>query len=115
MSWVGEIVIKETLQRNGPTLPSLKVLMKFFSGMGAFVLFNVVTLAAAGALYPGHFHWFLLSCLLGNILWVFVPKIFRRKANTRLRWARALLGPPWFMWTLFMVLFSIFLVVDFLA
>jgi uncharacterized protein len=89
--------------------------MKFFSGMGAFVLFNVVTLVAAGALYPANFHWFLLSCLLGNILWVFVPKIFRRKANTRLRWARALLGPPWFMWTLFMVLFSIFLVVDFLA
>jgi predicted MPP superfamily phosphohydrolase len=96
-------------------LPTPKALMKFFLIIIAFPLLNIVTLTAAGALYPAYFHWFLLACFFGNILWIFVPKIFRRKTTTRLRWARAYLGPPWFMWTLFMVLFSLFLVLDCLA
>ncbi len=93
-------------------MPASKDLLRLFLAFAFFPALNLATLTAAQNLYPSHFTWFFLAFGLGNLLWVFVPKIFRRKTTTRLRWARALLGPPWFLWTLFMVLFSLFLAVD---
>ena len=93
-------------------MPASKDLLRLFLAFTFFPALNLVTLTAVQNLYPSHFAWFFSAFGLGNLLWVFVPKIFRRKTTTSLRWARALLGPPWFLWTLFMVLFSLFLGVD---
>lgn len=93
-------------------MPKPKALLKLVFVLAAFALLNLITLSAGAVLYPGRFHWFLFAFLAGNILWIFVPKIFRRKAGTFLRRARAYFGPPWFVWTIFIVLFSLFLVLD---
>ena len=90
-------------------MPSKKKSQTLALVLGAFIVFNGLTLAAGSSIFPGQFHWFLFFALLGNLLWFFAPKIFRRKTTTALRWIRALLGPPWFTWTLFMVLFCLFL------
>ncbi|HVM32341.1 MAG TPA: metallophosphoesterase [bacterium] len=93
-------------------MPSAKDFQKILLAFAVFTALNLSTLTAAGAIYPAHFQWFFLAFFLGNLLWVFVPKIFRRRTSTFLRWVRALLGPPWFTWTLFMVLFNLFLALD---
>jgi predicted MPP superfamily phosphohydrolase len=91
-------------------LPTSKDLLKLLAAFAVFTALNLATLTFTQTLYPAHFVWFFSAFALGNLLWIFAPKIFRRKTNTALRWARALLGPPWFMWTLFMLLFNLFLI-----
>jgi predicted MPP superfamily phosphohydrolase len=90
-------------------LPSKKNIKTFALVLGVFTAFNLLTLSAGAAIFPGQFQWFLFFGALGNLLWFFVPKIFRRRTTKALRWIRALLGPPWFLWTLFLVLFCLFL------
>ncbi|MGH7740378.1 MAG: hypothetical protein ACREL1_09565, partial [bacterium] len=73
-------------------MPTSKAMLKIFWVLAAFTFLNLITLLAGDAIYPDHFRWFLSAFLAGNILWIFVPKIFRRKAGTLLRWTRAYLG-----------------------
>jgi uncharacterized protein len=74
-----------------------------------FFMINAMSLWAGLTLYPAQWHLVFLAAVLGNILWLLVPAMFKRNDSSFLRVARALLGPFWVFWNFLIFLYSIFL------
>ena len=51
----------------------------------------------------------MLLFLAGNLLWPVLPFILSDRTSPAIRVVRALLGPPWFSWLLFILLYSLFI------
>lgn len=74
-----------------------------------FFLLNAVAISAGLSIYPIDAPVLFTTAALGNLLWLLLPSIFRRKSSPFLRTARAVLAPCWVLWTLLIFLYSVFI------
>lgn len=78
-----------------------------------FLPFNWVTVRHLRRIHPRRRHWILAAVIAGNAMWPFFPLL--RSFTDFSRVTRAVLGPIWFGWTSFTLLYSAFLLLVFLA
>lgn len=64
-------------------------------------------------IHPRRKRWTLTAVILGNLLWPLLP--FLQASNPFIRFTRALLGPMWFGWAVFTLLYTLFLFLVLLA
>lgn len=69
-----------------------------------FAPFNFVAYRGLTRIHPRRRRWVLAAIVLGNLLWPFLP--FLRTFTPFTRFARALVGPLWFGWTSFTILYT---------
>lgn len=69
-----------------------------------FALLNVVAICALTRVHPRRRRIVLALVVLCNLMWLFIPILNARTPFSRL--VRAILGPPWFAWQCFAILYS---------
>ena len=74
-----------------------------------FFILNAAAILSGLTLYPRHWHIILLGVVLGNLLWLLLPMILRGHSSPSFRVFRAVLGPLWVLWNLFIMLNTLFL------
>src|ERR1039458_2056547 len=72
---------------------------------------NALTIWSGLSLYPGHWHLIFISGVLGNLLWLLLPLILKRHSSHFFRFSRAIFGPLWVFWNLFIFLYSAFMLI----
>jgi predicted MPP superfamily phosphohydrolase len=71
-----------------------------------FLPFNWLALRQLLAVHPRRRRWILGALVAGNLMWPFFPLL--RSSTDFARWSRAILGPLWFGWTSFTILYCAF-------
>ncbi len=77
--------------------------------MSLFFLMNALSIWVGLGLYPSGWHFILVAAVLGNILWLLIPLIFKRHSSPLFRLSRAIFGPLWVLWTFLVFLYSVFI------
>jgi len=72
---------------------------------------NAISVWANLSLYPSHWHLIFISAVLGNLLWLLLPLIFKRHSSPYFRLSRAVLGPLWVFWNFLIFLYSSFMLI----
>jgi len=78
-----------------------------------FGLFNVIAFRLLTRLHPRRKPIVLVLAIVCNLMWLFLPLLNARTDFSRL--IRAILGPPWFAWLCFVILYSLVIAVLLLA
>lgn len=78
-----------------------------------FLPFNVIAWRQLVRIHPRRKRWIAAAMILGNLMWPFFPLL--RSFTPFARVTRALLGPPWIAWTMFLIVYAAFLFVVLLA
>lgn len=78
-----------------------------------FLPFNWLAYRQLVRIHPRRRRWILSALILGNLMWPFFPLL--RSFTDFARITRAILGPLWFGWTVFTLLYSLLLLVVLLA
>ena len=78
-----------------------------------FLPFNWITVRQLLRIHPRRRRWILGAALAGNLIWPVFPMLRLRTDLTRA--VGAVLGPIWFGWTSFAILYSLFLFLVLLA
>jgi uncharacterized protein len=76
----------------------------FLIAIGVLAPFTIVSVVTLLRLHPKRRASILTIAILGNLMWLFFPLLRAMTPFSRL--TRALLGPPWFAWTCFAILYS---------
>jgi predicted MPP superfamily phosphohydrolase len=71
-----------------------------------FLPFNWITVRQLVRIHPRRKRWILGAVIAGNLMWPFLPLL--RSGTAFSRTSRAILGPIWFGWTSFAILYSAF-------
>lgn len=74
-----------------------------------FLPFNWVALRQLRRIHPRRKKWILGAAIAGNLMWPFFPAM--RYFNDFSRVVRSLLGPLWWGWAMFAVIYTLFVVV----
>ena len=74
-----------------------------------FLPFNWVALRQLNRIHPRRKRWILGAAIAGNLIWPFFPVL--RSFNDFSRLVRALLGPLWWGWTMFAIVYTLFVLV----
>jgi hypothetical protein len=74
---------------------------------------NVVAYVALTRFHPRRRPIVIALLVIGNLLWPFFPILAARTHASRL--IRSLLGPPWFAWSCFALLYAMFALIVFVA
>jgi predicted MPP superfamily phosphohydrolase len=69
-----------------------------------FVPFNWITYRQLVRIHPKRRRWALALVIAGNLMWPLLPLL--RVSTPLIRFARATLGPVWFAWTCFAIVYS---------
>src|ERR1043165_1578758 len=69
-----------------------------------FLPFNWITVRQLVRIHPRGKRWTIGAAVIGNLMWPFL--LFLRDSTPLTRFARAVLGPPWFAWLCFALLYS---------
>jgi predicted MPP superfamily phosphohydrolase len=80
-----------------------------------FFLINAIAIGGGLTLYPQKWSLLFLAAVLGNTVWLLIPFMVKRRYGPRLRLIRAFLNPFWVSWILFIFLYSIFMLITWLA
>lgn len=82
-----------------------------FAGVVAliFLPFNWVAVRQLLRIHPRRKRWILGAAIAGNLLWPFFPVM--QSSNAFSRVVRAVLGPVWWGWTMFAVIYTLFVLV----
>jgi hypothetical protein len=75
--------------------------------LSLFFLMNATAITTGLTLYPSLWRYVLLAAVLGNLLWLLVPLIFKRHSSSFFRVSRAILAPFWVLWNFFIFLYTI--------
>jgi predicted MPP superfamily phosphohydrolase len=78
-----------------------------------FLPFNWLSYRQLVRIHPRRRRWILAALVLGNLMWPFFPLL--RSFTPFARVMRATLGPIWFGWTVFTILYSLFIFLVLLA
>jgi len=76
-----------------------------------FVSLNGLTWRSLTSLHPRRRRVITLFFVAGNLLWPVLPFVLTDRTSSAIRIVRALLGPPWFSWLLFILLYSLFILI----
>ncbi len=74
-----------------------------------FIPFNFIAIRSLLHLHPRRRGWIVAAAILGNLMWPFFPLL--RTTGAFFRLVRALLGPMWFAWTSFAILYTAMIVI----
>jgi uncharacterized protein len=74
-----------------------------------FLPFNWVALRQLRRIHPRRKRWILGAAIAGNLMWLFFPAM--QFSNGFSRVTRAVLGPVWWGWTMFAVIYTLFVLV----
>lgn len=77
--------------------------------LAIFVSVNVVAVRAMLRIHPRRRRWIIAAVVLGNLMWLFIPML--RQSNAFIRIIRATLGPLWFGWNSFAILYAMLLLI----
>src|SRR2546423_6328441 len=72
-----------------------------------FLVLNIVAIAALLRIHPRRKRWIIAIAVICNLMWLFLPLLNARTAFSRA--VRAILGPPWFAWLCFILIYCSFL------
>lgn len=78
-----------------------------------FLPFNWVAIRQLRRIHPRRKKWILTAAIAGNLLWPFFPVM--RASTDFSRLVRAVLGPVWWGWSMFEVVYTFFVLVLLLA
>jgi hypothetical protein len=90
-----------------------RVLIFLAIALLVFLPFNWITYRQLGRIHPRRKRIFLGALIAGNLLWLLLP--FLRSSTPLMRYTRATLGPLWFGWTSFAILYAAFIFLVLLA
>jgi uncharacterized protein len=82
----------------------LRVAIIFVVVLLIFAPFNVVTYRVLTRIHPRRRRIVAALIVIGNLMWLFFPILNARTPFARV--TRAILGPPWFAWLCFAILYS---------
>lgn len=85
----------------------MRVLIFLGVALLLFLPFNWLAVRQLLRIHPRRRRWILAGVIAGNLMWPFFPLL--RSSTDFSRAARAVLGPIWFGWTAFALLYSLFL------
>src|SRR5687767_1401485 len=85
----------------------LRVLIFLAIALALFLPFNWLTYRQLVRIHPKRRRVVLAALIAGNLMWPFFPLL--RSFTPFARTVRAILGPIWFGWTSFAILYSFFL------
>lgn len=91
----------------------MRVLVFLAVALLLFLPFNWLTIRHLLRLHPRRKRWIVGALLAGNLMWPFFPLL--RSLTPLSRAVRSILGPLWFGWTSFAILYSAFLFLVLLA
>jgi len=74
-----------------------------------FLPFNWIAYRQLTRIHPRRKRWMLTMVIAGNLMWPLL--LFLRVSTPAMRFARATLGPVWFAWTFFAIIYSALIVV----
>lgn len=87
------------------------MLLRFLIFLGValliFLPFNWLTVRQLRRIHPRRKRWIIGAAVAGNLMWPFLALL--RSSTDFARATRAILGPVWFGWTSFALLYSLFL------
>ena len=87
------------------------MLLRFLIFFGAILLFflpfNWLAVRQLLRIHPRRKRWIVGAAVAGNLMWPFLPLL--QSFTDFMRISRAILGPVWFGWTSFALLYSLFL------
>lgn len=88
----------------------LRVLIFLGIALLIFLPFNWISVRQLVRIHPRRKRWIVSAAVIGNLMWPFLPWL--RTSTPLTRFGRAVLGPPWFGWTCFAIVYAavIFLV-----
>ncbi|HEX8616437.1 MAG TPA: metallophosphoesterase [Thermoanaerobaculia bacterium] len=90
-----------------------RVLIFLAIALVVFLPFNWITYRQLGRIHPRRKRVFLGAVIAGNLMWLFFPLL--RSSTPLMRFIRATLGPIWFGWTSFAILYAAFVFLLLLA
>jgi predicted MPP superfamily phosphohydrolase len=85
----------------------VRVLLFLAIAVAIFLPFNWLAVRQLVRVHPRRKRWVIALAVAGNLMWLFFPLL--RAMTPFSRAARSILGPIWFGWTCFAVLYSVFL------
>jgi len=91
----------------------LRVLIFLAIALLLFLPFNWITVRQLARIHPRRKRWIVATAVAGNLMWPFFPLL--RSFTDFSRLARAVLGPLWFGWTCFAILYAVFIFLVLLA
>ena len=78
-----------------------------------FAPFNFVAIRQLLRIHPSRRRWIVVLAFIGNLMWPFF--LMLRALTPFSRVARAILGPPWFAWTSFAILYTLLMLLLFVV
>ncbi len=91
----------------------MRVALFLFVALLIFLPFNWLTVRQLLRVHPRRKRWIIGLAVAGNLMWLFFPLL--RALTPFSRAVRAILGPAWFGWTCFTLLYSAFLLLVLIA
>jgi hypothetical protein len=82
----------------------MRSIVFFAIALAIFVPFNTVTWLGLTRIHPRHRRGALVAIVIGNLMWPFFAILNARTDFSRA--IRAILGPPWFAWQCFAILYT---------
>ncbi len=77
----------------------------------SFLTLNVIVFRALIRIHPKRVLFVRLAFTIGNLFWLALPFLFTMRGSMAMILLRSFLGPPWFSWLIFLILYSAFLMV----
>jgi len=77
--------------------------------LASFAALNAATWFGLRALHPRKRNLIAVIVVICNLFWIGVAFIRSGRTTTLMRFARSILGPPWFIWLMFVILYASFL------
>lgn len=77
--------------------------------LAIFVSVNVAAVRTMLRIHPRRRRWIIAAVVLGNLMWLFLPLL--RQSNAFIRVIRATLGPLWFAWNSFSILYAVLMMI----
>ncbi|HUF16867.1 MAG TPA: metallophosphoesterase [Thermoanaerobaculia bacterium] len=77
----------------------------------SFLTLNVIVYRALIRIHPKRVLFVRLAFTIGNLFWLALPFLFTMRGSMAMILLRSFLGPPWFSWLIFLILYSAFLMV----
>src|SRR5258706_14973805 len=78
-----------------------------------FLALNSIAIAALLRIHPRRKRWIVAVAVICSLMWPFLPLLNARTDFSRA--VRAVLGPPWFAWLCFIIVYCIYMLLVFVT
>lgn len=78
----------------------------------SFLSLNIAVYRALTRIHPKRIRLVRLAFAIGNLFWIALPFLFTMRGSMAMILARSVLGPPWFSWLIFLILYGAFVAIS---